>query len=246
MPVAWLATINGMPPRLIVFDLDGTLIDSEQDLANSVNATLAHLHRPALPTSLIRTYIGDGASMLLRRALGDPEGDLHDAEDVTSALTFFLDHYRVHKLDHTRPYPGVVEALTTIRQNLPGAPLAVLTNKPVNPSREICAGLALTPFFFQIYGGDSFHLKKPDPTGLNTLITEATNLLREINPHVDPIRSTETVMIGDSAVDIATALGAKCLSIGCTFGLSAETLVASTPDALAHSPADWPALLAAL
>ena len=228
-----------MPPRLIVFDLDGTLIDSEQDLANSVNATLAHLDRPPLQLALIRSFIGDGASMLLRRALGDPEGDLHDAEYVTAALTFFLDHYRTHKLDRTRPYPGVFDALTAIRRTLPEALLAVLTNKPVNPSREICAGLALAPFFFQIYGGDSFHLKKPDPTGLNTLIAEASRLSSKILP-------TETVMIGDSAVDIATAEAASTLSIACTFGLSASTLATATPTALAHSPADWPTLLATL
>lgn len=231
-----------MPPRLIVFDLDGTLIDSEQDLANSVNATLAHLHRPSLQLPLIRSFIGDGASMLLRRALGDPEGDLHDQELVTAALTFFLDHYRVHKLDHTHPYPGVLDALTAIRLTLPEAHLAVLTNKPVNPSREICAGLDLAPFFFQIYGGDSFHLKKPDPTGLSTLIAEASHLSR----NAAPILPAETVMIGDSAVDIATAEAVGTLSIGCTFGLSAETLAHAAPTVLARSPADWPHLLSAL
>ena len=229
-----------MPPRLIVFDLDGTLIDSEQDLANSVNATLAHLHRPPLPLAAIRSFIGDGASMLLRRALGDPEGDLHDQQYVSAALTFFLDHYRAHKLDHTRPYPGVLDALTAIRTTLPEALLAVLTNKPVKPSREICAGLHLAPFFFQIYGGDSFHLKKPDPTGLNTLIAEASHLSS------NPVLPAQTVMIGDSAVDIATAQAAHTLSIACTFGLSAETLAAATPTTLAHSPADWPTLLTAL
>ncbi len=231
-----------MPPRLIVFDLDGTLIDSEQDLANSVNATLAHLHRPPLQLALIRSFIGDGASMLIRRALGDPEGDLHDAEYVTTALSFFLDHYRVHKLDHTRPYPGVLESLTTIRHTLPQSLLAILTNKPVNPSREICAGLHLAPFFFEIYGGDSFHLKKPDPTGLNTLIAEASRL----SPKPAPILPAEVIMIGDSAVDISTAQAANTLSIGCTFGLSASTLALATPTALAHTPSDWPALLAAL
>src|SRR3569623_1648505 len=103
-----------MVPRLIVFDLDGTLIDSRVDLANSVNATLAHLGRPSLPDAVIATYIGDGVSMLARRALGDPEGDIHDQEYVGRAVTYFLDYYREHKLDFTYVYAGVVEALDEI------------------------------------------------------------------------------------------------------------------------------------
>jgi phosphoglycolate phosphatase len=95
-------------PRLIVFDLDGTLIDSRIDLCNSVNAMLAHFGRPELPEAVIAGYIGDGASMLVRRALGDPEGDVHDEEFVAEALGFFLDYYRVHKLDFTYVYPGVM------------------------------------------------------------------------------------------------------------------------------------------
>ncbi len=240
-----------MPARLIVFDLDGTLIDSEQDLANSVNATLAFLDRPPLPVALIRGFIGDGASMLLRRALGDPEGgtaatSASDEQDLAHALAFFLDHYRAHKLDHTRPYPGVLESLTALRAVLPQTLMAVLTNKPVRPSREICAGLGLAPFFFQTYGGDSFHLKKPSPLGLKTLIEEATIVLQQADPQATPILPAETVMIGDSAVDIATAQAAGTLSIGCTFGLSAETLIRTSPTALAHSPADWPRLLSDL
>ena len=235
-----------MPPRLLVFDLDGTLIDSEQDLANSVNATLAHLHRPPLPLTLIRSYIGDGASMLVRRALGDPEGDTHDADDLAQALAFFLDHYRAHKLDHTRPYPGVPEALAQLRAQLPQALFAVLTNKPVRPSREICAGLDLARYFFQIYGGDSFHLKKPDPHGLQTLIAEATTHLRPGTPQAPAILPTETVMIGDSPIDIATAEAAGTLSLGCTFGLAPENLARANPTALASSPADWPALIDSL
>src|SRR5579875_1560602 len=121
-------------PGLLVFDLDGTLIDSRQDLCNSVNATLQRFQRPALPDAVIASYIGDGVSMLVRRALGDPEGDKHDEEYVTEVITYFLDYYRVHKLDFTYVYPGVIESLEAIRAAHPALPMAVLTNKPVNPS----------------------------------------------------------------------------------------------------------------
>src|SRR5438477_8501041 len=127
-----------MAPRLVVFDLDGTLIDSRIDLANSVNAMLVHLGKPELPHAVIATYIGDGASMLVRRALGDPEGDIHDEEHVAEALTFFLDYYRSHKLDFTYIYPGVISSLEVIRATYPETLMAVLTNKPVKPSRDIC------------------------------------------------------------------------------------------------------------
>lgn len=220
-------------PRLLVFDLDGTLIDSRQDLCNSINATLAHFSKPTLPDAVIAGYIGDGVSMLVRRALGDPEGDSHDEEYVTEAVTFFLDYYRIHRLDFTYIYPGVIEALTTIRAVHPALPMAVLTNKPVNPSREICAHLNLAPFFFQNYGGNSFHTKKPDPHGLQTLIAEAAALTGQ------SITPAETIMIGDSHVDILTARNSGAHSIGCTFGLAPQSLASVDPDHLAHTPADW-------
>jgi len=224
-------------PRLLIFDLDGTLIDSRQDLCNSVNATLAHFNKPQLPDTVIASYIGDGVSMLIRRALGDPEGDRHDEEYVTEVITFFLAYYRIHKLDFTYVYPGVLDALQAIRAAHLTLPMAVLTNKPVNPSRDICAHLSLTPFFFQNYGGNSFHTKKPDPHGLNTLIAEASALIgHAITPH-------ETIMIGDSHVDVLTARNAGAQSIGCTFGFAPHTLPAAQPNHLAHSPADWPALI---
>ncbi len=225
------------PPRLLIFDLDGTLIDSRQDLCNSVNATLSHFGRPALPEAVIASYIGDGASMLIRRALGDPDDLDHILLD--RALTFFLDFYRAHKLDFTFVYPGVLEALETIRCTQPAVPMAVLTNKPVHPSRDICAHFGLDRFFFQNYGGNSFHTKKPDPHGLLTLIAEANAL----NPTASLIRPQETVMIGDSDVDILTARNAGARSLACTFGLSPQTLAAAQPDQTVDSPQEWPATL---
>ena len=225
---------------LLVFDLDGTLIDSRVDLCNSVNATLQHLGKPVLPEAVISTYIGDGASMLVRRALGDPEGDVHDEEYVTRALTFFLDYYRTHKLDHTYVYAGVFEAISAIRAADPDLLMAVLTNKPVHPSRDICAHFGLDKFFFQNYGGNSFHTKKPNPHGLTTLMAEASVLAKR------PISAEATLMIGDSDVDILTARNCGARSLGCTFGLAPHTLAAAQPDALADSPAEWPAAIAAL
>jgi phosphoglycolate phosphatase len=224
-------------PRLIVFDLDGTLIDSRVDLCNSVNATLTHLGKPILPEAVISGYIGDGASMLVRRAIGDPEGDSTDEQYVTEALTFFLDYYRIHKLDYTYVYPGVIESLETIRATHPDILMAVLTNKPVHPSRDICKHFGLSRFFFQNYGGNSFHTKKPDPHGLETLIAEASTLGGY------PIVPTETVMIGDTDIDVLTARNCGARSIGCTFGLKPHSLFDATPDHLAHTPADWLQLL---
>ncbi|WP_263409168.1 HAD family hydrolase [Terriglobus tenax] len=218
--------------RLLVFDLDGTLIDSRQDLCNSVNATLDHLGKPHLPDAVIASYIGDGASMLVRRALGDPEGDIHDEEYLQNALTFFLDYYRIHKLDFTYAYDGVLQSLEAIRAAQPHLKMAVLTNKPVNPSRDICRALGLEPFFFQNYGGNSFHSKKPDPHGLQTLMQEAS------------ASPGQTVMIGDSIVDILTAQNAGAWSLGCTFGLSSVTLAMDVPSLTCDSPQDWATLFA--
>ncbi len=228
-------------PRLLVFDLDGTLIDSRQDLCNSVNATLTHLHRPALPDAVIASYIGDGASMLIRRALGDP--DRFEQAHLDQAVAFFLDFYRAHKLDFTFVYPGAIDSLETIRTAHPDLPMAILTNKPVHPSRDICAHFGLDRFFFQNYGGNSFHTKKPDPHGLETLIAEANAILYDRDPATPPITAAQTVMIGDSDVDILTARNAGTRSLGCTFGLSPHALAAAQPDHTVDSPSDWPSAL---
>jgi phosphoglycolate phosphatase len=231
------------PTRLLVFDLDGTLIDSRTDLCNSVNATLTHFGKPELPEAVISSYIGDGASILVRRAFGDPEGDVHDEEYVTEALTFFLDYYRIHKLDYTHLYPGVLESLKAIRTAHPEMLMAVLTNKPVNPSRDICAHFGLATYFFQNYGGNSFHTKKPDPHGLKSLIAEA-NLIAEASAIAGrAITPAETIMIGDTDIDVLTARNCSARSIGCTFGLKPHSLADAPPDHLAHTPTDWLSIL---
>jgi phosphoglycolate phosphatase len=235
-------------PRFLVFDLDGTLIDSSLDLCNSVNAALAHVGKPTLPNPLIASYIGDGAAMLVRRALGDP-GDLdalHPSNDddlFRRTFEYFLVYYRAHKLDNTRCYDGVLDALTEIRVRHPHLPMAVLTNKPVNPSREICSALGLAPFFFQNYGGNSFETKKPDPTGLLTLIEEASALLTDYSLRSAALALNEVVMIGDSDVDAITAHRGGIHFLGCTFGLAPAALAAAKPEATVDHASEWPSAL---
>lgn len=273
--------------RLVVFDLDGTLIDSRRDLASSVNAMLAEMGRPALPDNVVAEYVGDGAGMLVRRVLGDPEDEALVAEGVER----FLECYRAHMLDHTYVYDGVFPALDALRGSLeeqgpsgakaplssralsarlkscpdtessderlkscpdtgahdeqpksctsqwrPSEPgerkFAILTNKPINPSRKICDALGLSGYFFQIYGGNSFATKKPDPEGLRELMREAG------------VGPGETVMVGDSVVDVLAARNAGAYVIGCRYGLSSHTLETVVADCMVDAPSEWPLVLA--
>jgi phosphoglycolate phosphatase len=221
--------------KLLVFDLDGTLIDSAQDLCNSVNATLSRFGREPLADEIIAGFIGNGAMMLVRRSFA-AAGGMADEELLAQAHKYFLDYYREHKLDYTYAYEGVLEALAALKQlhdevGGPARAMAVLTNKPVRPARDICAALGLAPYFLNIYGGNSFATKKPDPEGLQALMREAG------------AQPDETVVIGDSQVDVETARNGGAWCIGCTFGLAPESLSANPPDVIVDSPADWPAAL---
>jgi phosphoglycolate phosphatase len=182
---------------------------------------LRHFGRKELPLEVIDTYIGDGAPMLIRRALGDPA----HASFLQEALNYFLLYYREHKLDTTQPYEGIAEALQQAA-TFDGTPrqMAVLTNKPVRASRDILSGLGLSKFFFQTYGGNSFETKKPDPLGAQTLMCEAG------------AGPDETVMVGDSEVDVLTARNANLWSIGVTYGFAPHTLERTHPDILVDTP----------
>src|SRR5215510_13516912 len=208
--------------RLLIFDLDGTLVDSRLDLANSINAMLRHYKKPELPLEVIASYIGDGAPMLVRRSLGDPD----DESYVQQALEFFMLYYREHKLDYTFVYPGITEALHSIRggRNGTSIKMSVLSNKPVNPSRAIVQALGLGSYFFQFYGGNSFHTKKPDPAGVQALLQEAG------------ARPEQTVIIGDSDIDVLTARNAGTYSVGVNYGFAPHTFVDAAPDVLVETP----------
>src|SRR5215467_1225371 len=148
----------------LFFDLDGTLIDSKQDLIRSVNAMLVKSGRDPLHEDTVSSYIGHGAPRLVARALGNGATE----EECERSLKFFLAHYDEHKLDSTCAYPGVPEALEELRE----FPMAVLTNKPVRVSRRILDGLGLTKYFRAVYGGNSFETKKPDPLGAKRILEE--------------------------------------------------------------------------
>jgi phosphoglycolate phosphatase len=184
--------------RAFVFDLDGTLIDSKMDLVHSVNAMLRQTGRAELPAELVASYIGHGVSQLIASALGPAANE----EQRREALAVFLAHYHEHKLELTRPYPGVADGLHA----LAGYPMAVLSNKPARLSAEILEGLQLAQFFRFVYGGDSFDTKKPDPAG-------ALAILKELG-----VSPGESAMVGDSNVDIQTARNAGMLAVAVKYG----------------------------
>jgi phosphoglycolate phosphatase len=211
--------------QLIIFDLDGTLIDSRLDLANAVNATRAEMGKTPLEHSVVYSYVGNGAPVLIRKAMGP---DASEA-DVTRALEFFLGYYRDHAVDDTRLYPGVRESLEQLHGA--GMQLAVLTNKPVRISEAIMETMGLTRMLFRIYGGNSFEQKKPHPIGIDTLRDEAG------------MGAEQTWMVGDSIVDMQTARNAGVMACGVTYGFQPETLRDCPPDLLVDRMEDFAARL---
>ena len=209
--------------QLVIFDLDGTLIDSRLDLVHSVNAALRHIERPELPEHVIASYVGDGAQILIQRALG---GEQVDEAIVRQGLEFFLTYYRAHKLDHTTVYEGIIDALAVIERPVSGQrrKLAVLTNKPVIPSRAIIEALRMKKFFLQIYGGNSFATKKPDPEGARKLLEECR------------VRAEHAVIIGDSHTDVETGHNAGLRTVGVTYGFAPQSLADAKPDVIVDHP----------
>ncbi len=209
--------------RLLIFDLDGTLVDSKKDLALSVNAMRDRMGLGPLPDDLIASYVGHGVSVLVHRALEEQATE----GDVQRAMGIFLEYYREHMLDHTQTYSGVREAL----EELCDRRLAVLTNKPVRFSREMLDRLGLAHVFSFIYGGNSFPQKKPDPVGVQTL-------LRDLG-----LSAREALIVGDSETDVLTGRNAGIWTCGVTYGFGFDTLENTPPDLLLGDLRDLPLLL---
>lgn len=221
-----IRTIRSFDPhtiKLVIFDLDGTLIDSRLDLVHSVNAALRHIGRPELPEHVIASYVGDGAPVLIQRALG---GEQVAEATVRKGLEYFLSYYKEHKLDHTTVYRGIADALASIQKSGNGVPrkMAVLTNKPVHASRAIVQALGLGQYFAQVYGGNSFTTKKPDPEGARRLLTELE------------ASAEGSVIIGDSHTDIETGRNAGLWTVGVTYGFAPQTLADASPDVVVDHP----------
>ncbi len=215
--------------RLLIFDLDGTLIDSEEDLAVAVNATRAEAGLPPLTKDEVAAMVGNGAAVLIRRAVP------HDSETGhLHSLRFFVNYYRRHAMEHTKLYPGVREAIEDLHAR--GFKLAVLTNKPVRISRDILGALKLSEKLSFIYGARgplpgpphpegsrSFEEKKPHPIGILTMLE---------NTRLGP---KQALMIGDSSVDVITGRNAGVWTCGVSYGFQPETFVEHPPDWMVDS-----------
>lgn len=212
-----------MDIRLLIFDLDGTLVDSRKDLVLSVNATRAHLGLPPLDEDTVSSYVGNGAPVLIQRALGPGFAE----DQSAAALRFFLAYYREHKLDHTDFYPGVREALDMFGDRT----LAVLTNKPVRISREMLEELGVAVRFRYVYGGNSFENKKPHPEGVLSILADSR------------IPPAQAMIVGDSDVDVVTGRNAGIHCCGVSYGFKPHTFQQTPPDVLVHSLVELAALL---
>ncbi len=182
-------------PRLAIFDLDGTLVDSVDDLAASVNYALARAGLPQRGREEVRGFIGNGARPLIERSVAP------HLDRVDQVLADWRAHYDAHLLDHTRPYPGIVELLAGARRTL-----ALQSNKPAAMTRRILEGLGLLSRFAVVIGGGEVPAK-PDPAGISAILARVG------------AAPEDAVYIGDSVLDAATARNAGVAFVGVTWGL---------------------------
>jgi len=208
----------------VAFDLDGTLIDSRADLAAATNHVLRSFGLPEIPPESVFALVGEGARRLVERALGPDRRAL-----VDEGVVRFLEHYRAHLLDATDLYPGVRDALAALAHR--GVALSVLSNKPADLSEQVLAGLGIRALLGEVIGGDSLPTRKPDPEGLERL-RRRTGTARE-----------RMLLVGDSAVDVATAAAAGTAFCGVSWGLDPRALRAAAPSLVVDDPAALVALV---
>lgn len=197
--------------RLVHLDLDGTLVDTRDDLVASTNHVRASFGLGPLDPTTVQHLVGHGARALVERALGPENARL--CEEGVGRL---LDHYGEHCLDRSAPYPGLLATIDRLRDD--GVAFSVLTNKPEHLTQKILAGLDLSRRVVAVVGGDTFPERKPDPRGAEHIRARAGR------------RRDETLMVGDSSVDVATARAASIACCGVLWGFDPEGLRAAGPD----------------
>jgi len=205
------------PRNVLIFDLDGTLIDSAPDLHRSLNAVLAEQGRAAVGLEDIRAMVGDGAAKLVERGFADTGAPVEPSE-LPGLVQRFLVQYSAGRHAMTRAFPGVTETLTVLRER--GCQLGVCTNKPYAPTMEILELLGLTGFFGAVTGGDSLPVRKPDPGHL-------LGTLKLLSATAD-----NAVMIGDSANDVAVARAAGVPAVIVRYGYTRTPVEELKADAL--------------
>jgi phosphoglycolate phosphatase len=211
------------PIRLIIFDLDGTLVNTLEDIAHSVNFTLGRLGRPLLPLDTVRQYVGDGMEMLLTRALGGHAGLLEEAKGIYTV------HQSRNLVVSSRLYPGVQEALDHFRS----LPMAVVTNKTLAFSEPLLEQLGIRPYFGMIIGADSGLPLKPAPDAF-------LSIMRDLAVHKE-----HTVVVGDGTTDIRAGKAAGITTCAVTYGFrSEEELRKAGPDHVIHAFAELKGLFA--
>lgn len=203
---------------LIIFDLDGTLIDSKQDIACAVNLTLQKMDVRPLPDEVIYGYVGNGVRPLIEEML-KKRGK---AVEIQTAIKYFQELYTTHLLDTTVMFDGIQEVLQNFHNR---KKMAVASNKPYRYVKKILEGLNMTRFFLSVKGGDSVKIKKPAPDMLNVIMDETCT------------SKENSVFVGDSGVDIRTGKNAGVRTIGATYGFrSVGEIMEDNPDAFINSP----------